>query len=56
MQRRWWLPLAVLALGAAAVWPLRNHLTAANIAALSPRQSALAALFLWARGLPYSYT
>ena len=48
MQRRWWLPLAVLALGAAAVWPLRDHLTAADIAALSPRQSALAALFLWA--------
>lgn len=48
MLKHWWLPLAVLCVGAAAVWPARDHLTAAGIAALSPRQSGLAALFLWA--------
>ena len=48
MGKRWWLALAVLALGAAAVWPLREHLTAAGLAALSPRQAWPAAVFLWA--------
>lgn len=48
MNRRWWFPLAILCIGAAAVWPLRSHLTAAGIAALSPSQIGLAAVFLWA--------
>ena len=48
MKKRWWLPLAILCIGAAAVWPLRDHLTAAGIVSLSPRQTWLAAVFLWA--------
>ena len=43
---RYCVPLAVLAAGAAAAWPFRRCLTAEAIAALSPRQTALAALFL----------
>ena len=46
MRKRWWLPLAVLCAGALALWPLRDHLTAEAIAARSPRQAWLAALFL----------
>jgi uncharacterized membrane protein YdjX (TVP38/TMEM64 family) len=38
----------ILAAGALALWPLRAHLTADRIAAWSPRQAALAGLFLWA--------
>lgn len=37
MAKHWWLPLAILCAGAVAVWPLREHLTAAEIAARSPR-------------------
>ena len=48
MKKHWWLPLAVLCLGAAAIWPLRDSLTASGIAALSPRQTWLAVVFLWA--------
>ena len=29
MAKHWWLPLAILCAGAVAVWPLREHLTAA---------------------------
>ena len=47
MTKHWWLPLVILCAGAAAVWPLRHHLTAESIAALSPRQVWLAAIFLW---------
>ena len=47
MAKRWWLPLIVLCAGAAAVWPVRQYLTAEGIAALSPRQLWLAAIFLW---------
>ena len=36
-----WLPVLVLALGAAAVWPLREQLTAGGRGRRSPRQSAL---------------
>ena len=46
MRKRWWLPLAVLCAGALALWPQRDHLTAEAIAARSPRQAWLAALFL----------
>jgi len=46
MQKRRWLPFFVLILGAAAIWPLRHLLTAEAIAALSPRQHWIAALFL----------
>ena len=48
MAKHWWLPLAILCAGAVAVWPLREHLTAAEIAARSPRETWLAALFLLA--------
>lgn len=47
MTKRWWLPLVILCVGAAAVWPVRQYLTAESIAALSPRQVWLAAIFLW---------
>ena len=40
------MPLLVLALGTAVLWPYRHELTAEAIAALSPRQTALAAGFL----------
>ena len=36
MAKHWWLPLAILCAGAVVVWPLREHLTAAEIAARSP--------------------
>lgn len=42
------LPLLLLLLGAAAVWPLRRQLTAEAIAAWSPERSAAAACFLLA--------
>ena len=48
MRKHWWLPLTVLVLGTAALWPLREQLTPAGIAALSPRQSGLTVIFLWA--------
>ena len=48
MAKHWWLPLAILCAGAVAVWPLREHLTAAEISARSPRETWLAALFLLA--------
>ncbi len=48
MAKHWWLPLAILCAGAVVVWPLREHLTAAEIAARSPRETWLAALFLLA--------
>ena len=43
---RYGAPLLVLALGAAALWPVRHALTAEAIAAFSPKQTALAAGFL----------
>ena len=43
---RYALPLLILAVGAAALWPVRHALTAETIAALSPRQTFLAASFL----------
>lgn len=48
MRTRWCLPLALLCAGVLAVWPLRGYLTAEAIAARSPRQAWLAALFLLA--------
>lgn len=42
------LPLLLLLLGAAAIWPIRGQLTAQAIAAWSPEQSAAAVCFLWA--------
>ena len=39
-------PLLVLAAGAVVLWPYRHELTAAAIAALSPKQTVLAAGFL----------
>ena len=36
---RYALPLLILAVGAAALWPVRHALTAETIAALSPRQT-----------------
>lgn len=48
MKRCRWLAPLVLAAGALALWPLRAHLTADRIAAWSPRQAALAGVFLWA--------
>ena len=46
MKQRWWLPLMILLLGIAAVWPMRNALTAEAIADRSPRQAGAAILFL----------
>ena len=46
MRQRWWLPLVILCLGAAVVWPMRDSRTAEAIAARSPRQQWLAAAFL----------
>ena len=43
---RYALPLLILAVGAAALWPVRHALTAEAIAAFSPKQTALAAGFL----------
>ena len=43
---RYALPLLILAVGAAALWPVRHALTAETIASLSPRQTFLAASFL----------
>ena len=41
-----WLPLALLVLGAVAVWPFRGALTAEAIASRSPGHGLLAAAFL----------
>ena len=46
MKQRWWLPLIILLLGIAAVWPMRDALTAQAIADRSPRQVGGAILFL----------
>ena len=46
MKQRRWLPLMILLLGIAAVWPMRNALTAQAIADRSPRQAGAAILFL----------
>ena len=52
MEKRPWLrqalPAAVLALGAAALWPFRHLLTAEAVSRFSPRQAWLAAAFLLA--------
>ncbi len=48
MMKRWWLPLGVLLCGAALLWPWRGALTAEAIAARSPEQAVLAAVFLLA--------
>lgn len=48
MKTCWRLPLVLLCAGVLAVWPLRQYLTAEAIAARSPRQVWLAALFLLA--------
>lgn len=47
MGKRWYVPLGILIVGAAAVWPFRGALTAEAIAARSPGQLGLAAVFLW---------
>ena len=46
MEKRRLLPLLLLCVGALAVWPVRDKLTAEAIAAWSPRGTALAAVFL----------
>lgn len=48
MRKYRWLPPAVLLAGALALWPVRDRLTAEQIAAWSPRQASLAAVFLLA--------
>lgn len=48
MNKRRWLPLLILCVGALALWPYRASLTAEGIAARSPRQLGLAAAFLLA--------
>ena len=48
MEKYRWLPAAVLLAGALALWPLRDRLTAEHIAAWSPREAGLAAVFLLA--------
>lgn len=48
MKRRWILPVMIFAAGTAIVWPLRHGLTAEAIAARSPRQTGLSAVFLLA--------
>lgn len=48
MKKRRWLPLLILCIGALALWPCRDALTAEGIAARSPRQAWLAAVFLLA--------
>lgn len=48
-MKKWrWLPLLILCIGALALWPCREALTAERIAARSPRQAWLAAAFLLA--------
>lgn len=48
-MKKWrWLPLLILCIGALALWPCRDALTAEGIAARSPRQAWLAAVFLLA--------
>ena len=46
MEKYRWLPLAALLAGTLALWPLRDQLTAERIAAWSPREAGLAAVFL----------
>ena len=41
-----WVPIVVLLAGTLALWPLRDRLTAEHIAAWSPREAGLAAVFL----------
>ena len=48
MEKYRWLPPLVLAAGALFLWPLRDRLTAERIAAWSPREAGLAAVFLLA--------
>ena len=48
MEKYRWLPLAALLAGTLALWPLRDQLTAERIAAWSPRETGLAAVFLLA--------
>ena len=48
MEKARWLPLLILMVGSAAIWPLRHWLTAEQIAARSPGQTGVAALFLLA--------
>ncbi len=48
MEKYRWLPPLVLAAGALFLWPLRDWLTAERIAAWSPREAGLAAVFLLA--------
>ena len=43
-----WVPIVVLLAGTLALWPLRDRLTAEHIAAWSPRETGLAAVFLLA--------
>lgn len=46
-MKKWrWLPLLLLCIGTLALWPRRGALTAQRIAARSPRQAWLAAVFL----------
>ena len=46
MKQRWWLPLMILLLGIAAVWPMRDALTAEAIADRSPRKTGAAMMSL----------
>jgi len=46
MRRARWVPLVILLTGILLVWPVRHRLTAAGIAAWSPRNTWFAALFL----------
>lgn len=48
MRKFRWLPLSVFCIGALAVWPVRDQLTAEGIAARSPGETWLAAGFLLA--------
>jgi len=48
VKKRWWPPFVVLFAGFLAALPLREHLAASAIAARSPEQAGLAALFLLA--------
>lgn len=48
MKKRLFLPVLALAPAAALLWPFRHELTAEGIAAWSPKQAGLAALFLLA--------
>lgn len=46
MKQHRWLPLMILLLGVAAVWPMRDTLTAEAIVNRSPRQTGASILFL----------